>query len=167
MTAARRRLDWSDAANAPGPTRSPARRCWRSPPAGSRSGSGALLATRPALRGLGFAETDAAGLALGRLAGGRDVAIGLLTLAARDDPGALRAAALVAAAVDAADALTFALAGRDPRTRTAGLARPRLRRRRGARRPLGLAPARALSRRRTRRAPAARRPSRKPTGGSA
>lgn len=83
-------------------------------------GAGVLVATRPALRGLGFAEAGTAELALGRLAGSRDVAIGLLTLAAREDPGALRAAALVAAAVDAADALTFALAGRDPRARTAG-----------------------------------------------
>ncbi len=84
-------------------------------------GIGTLLATRPALRGLGFAETDASGTALAKLAGGRDLALGLVTLAVRDEPAALRAAALAAAALDAADAATFALAGTDPRTRDAGV----------------------------------------------
>jgi hypothetical protein len=84
-------------------------------------GVGAALATRPALKALGFAETDAAGLALGRIAGGRDVALGLLTVAARDDAKALRVAALAAAAVDASDAVTFAVAARDPLARRAGL----------------------------------------------
>jgi hypothetical protein len=84
-------------------------------------GVGALLATGPALRALGFAETDAAGRALARLAGGRDIAIGLLTLAARDDAKALRLAALLAAAVDATDAVCFGVAARDRRARRAGL----------------------------------------------
>jgi hypothetical protein len=84
-------------------------------------GAGALLATRPALRGLGFAETNSAGLALAKLAGGRDLALGALTLAVRDDPAALRAAALAGAALDGADALTFTLAIGDPETRRAGL----------------------------------------------
>jgi len=84
-------------------------------------GAGTLLATRPALRGLGFAETDSSGLALAKLAGGRDLALGAVTLAVRNDPGALCAAALTAAALDAADALTFALAGAAPETRDAGL----------------------------------------------
>jgi hypothetical protein len=84
-------------------------------------GLGALLATRPALRALGFAETDAAGLALGRIAGGRDIALGLLTLAARDDVKVLRTAGLAAAAVDASDAISFGFAARDPVTRRAGL----------------------------------------------
>jgi hypothetical protein len=84
-------------------------------------GVGALLATRPALKALGFAETDAAGLALGRIAGGRDIALGLLALAARDDPKALRTAALAAAAVDAGDAVSFGVAARDPQARRAGL----------------------------------------------
>jgi hypothetical protein len=83
-------------------------------------GAGALFATRPALRGLGFGETDSAGLALAKLAGGRDLALGGLTLAARDDPAALRAAALAAAVLDGADALTFTLAATDPSTRGAG-----------------------------------------------
>ncbi|MGE5408072.1 MAG: DUF4267 domain-containing protein [Syntrophothermus sp.] len=84
-------------------------------------GSAALLATRPALRGLGFAETDSSGNALAKLAGGRDVALGVATIAVRDDPRALRAAALAAALLDSADAITFALAGADPDTRDAGI----------------------------------------------
>jgi hypothetical protein len=84
-------------------------------------GAGALLATRPALKALGFAEPDTAGQALGRITGGRDIALGLLTLAARDDAGALRTAALTAAAVDATDAISFGLAARDPAARRAGL----------------------------------------------
>jgi hypothetical protein len=84
-------------------------------------GVGALFATGPALRALGFAETDAAGRALARLAGGRDIAIGALTFAARDDARTLRLAALLAAAVDAGDSVSFGIAARDPRARRAGL----------------------------------------------
>jgi hypothetical protein len=84
-------------------------------------GVGALFVTRPALRVLGFAEVDAAGTALGRVAGGRDIALGLLALAARDDRKALRVAALASAAVDAADAVSFGLAARDPLARRAGI----------------------------------------------
>lgn len=84
-------------------------------------GTGALLATRPTLGVLGFGETDASGLALAKLAGGRDLAMGAVTLALRDDPAALRAAALAAAVLDAADALTFILAAGNPETRRAGL----------------------------------------------
>jgi hypothetical protein len=84
-------------------------------------GVGALFVTRPALRALGFAETDSAGLALGRIAGGRDIALGLLALAARDDRKALRIAALAGAAVDASDAVSFGVAARDPLARRAGI----------------------------------------------
>jgi hypothetical protein len=84
-------------------------------------GSGTLFATRPALRGLGFAETNSSGLALAKLAGGRDLALGALTLAVRDNPPALRTAVLAGAALDGADALTFTLAIGDPETRRAGL----------------------------------------------
>jgi hypothetical protein len=84
-------------------------------------GAGTLFATRPALRGLGFAETDSSGLALAKLAGGRDLALAAVTLAVRDDPAALASAALAAAALDGADALTFSLAACDPETRRAGL----------------------------------------------
>jgi hypothetical protein len=75
-------------------------------------GAGALLATRPALGALGFPGTDASGHALARLTGSRDLALGALALAARDDTAALRAVTLAAVAVDAADALTLGLAGR-------------------------------------------------------
>ncbi|MFN8162587.1 MAG: hypothetical protein U0R26_01930 [Solirubrobacterales bacterium] len=84
-------------------------------------GTGALLATGPALKLLGFSEADAAGRALARLAGGRDIALGLLAVAARDDLGALRVAALTAAAVDLGDAISFGIAARDPAARRAGL----------------------------------------------
>ena len=84
-------------------------------------GVGVLLATRPALRGLGFAESDAPSRALARLAGGRDIALGLLTVAARDDADALRVAALLSLAVDATDAVSLGIAGRDPAARAAGL----------------------------------------------
>jgi hypothetical protein len=84
-------------------------------------GVGAVFVTRPALKALGFAEVDAAGTALGRIAGVRDVALGLLVLAARDDRKALRIAALAGAAVDASDAVTFGVAAKNPVARRAGL----------------------------------------------
>ena len=73
-------------------------------------GIGALLATRTGLRILGFPETDSSGRALAKLAGGRDIALGALTLAARDDREALRRACLAGVAVDAGDALSFGTA---------------------------------------------------------
>ena len=85
-------------------------------------GIGALFATRPALRALGFGETDATGTALAKVLGGRDLALGALTLGVRDDRAALRAAALTAIALDAADAVAFSFALADPETRQAGLA---------------------------------------------
>jgi hypothetical protein len=84
-------------------------------------GVGTLLATAPALRLLGFAEVGASGTALARLAGSRDVAIGLVTIAVRDDRAKLRQASLLAAAVDAADAVAFGLATRDRETADAGV----------------------------------------------
>ncbi|HET6998132.1 MAG TPA: hypothetical protein VFI03_06025 [Solirubrobacterales bacterium] len=84
-------------------------------------GFGALFATNPTLKALLFGETDAVGRALAKLAGGRDLALGLLTLAARDDPAMLRTLTLSAAVLDAADAASFGLAARDGRTRLAGL----------------------------------------------
>ncbi|MBS1884789.1 MAG: hypothetical protein JSS97_17710 [Actinobacteria bacterium] len=73
-----------------------------------------MLVTRPALKVLGFDATDTSARALTRIAGGRDIAIGLLTFAARDDRDALRKATATAAAVDLGDAICFAIAGRDP-----------------------------------------------------
>ncbi|MFT3866209.1 MAG: hypothetical protein QM729_18260 [Solirubrobacterales bacterium] len=76
-------------------------------------GVGALLATRPALKALGFEAGNTQTRALARIAGGRDVALGLIAFAGRDDRDALRQASAVAAAVDLGDALCFAVAGRD------------------------------------------------------
>src|SRR6476660_2967297 len=84
-------------------------------------GLGILFATRPALRGMGFGTTDASGEALAKLGGGRDVALGALTLAARDDRQALRAALLVSGACDAADALSLGTTAHRPETRQAGI----------------------------------------------
>ena len=77
-------------------------------------GIGALLATRPALKVLGFDPSDTSARSLTRIAGGRDIALGLLTFAAREDRVALREVTAVAAAVDLGDAIVFGIAGRDP-----------------------------------------------------
>ncbi len=77
-------------------------------------GVGAALATRPALKVLGFDASDTSARTLARIAGGRDIALGLLTFAVRDDRVALREATAVAAAVDLGDAIAFGIAGRDP-----------------------------------------------------
>jgi hypothetical protein len=83
-------------------------------------GASALLAPGPALKALGFSEIDGTSVTLTRLLGTRDLAVGLLTLAARDDLGSLRTATAVSAAVDAADAVALGIAGRDPAARRAG-----------------------------------------------
>jgi hypothetical protein len=77
-------------------------------------GAGALLATRPALKVLGFEASDTSARALARIAGGRDIAIGLLTFAARDNRATLREVSAAAAAIDLGDAVCFGIAGRDP-----------------------------------------------------
>jgi hypothetical protein len=84
-------------------------------------GAGALLTPGAALKALGFTRVDGTSLALTRLAGTRDIALALLTLAARDDRRALRTATAVSAAVDAGDAISLGLAGRDPAARQAGI----------------------------------------------
>jgi hypothetical protein len=84
-------------------------------------GLGALLATRPALKVLGFGEPEATGLALAKLAGGRDIALGALTVAARDDARRLRTLLLVSSACDVADAVGLGLSARYPETRRAGI----------------------------------------------
>jgi hypothetical protein len=86
-------------------------------------GIGAAGLTRPALRALGFAEPDGATVALARLAGGRDIALGLHGLSVRDDPAAMRKSVLLGAAVDAGDAAAFATAliRRDGIDRTAAM----------------------------------------------
>ncbi len=79
-------------------------------------GIGAVFFTEPALRSMGFGEGGATGRALAKLAGGRDIALGLLTVTAGDRE-TLRRMTLTGAALDAADALSSGLAARDPATR--------------------------------------------------
>lgn len=84
-------------------------------------GVGIFFATRPALRALRFGETEATGEALAKLGGGRDIAIGALTLAARNDRKALRTTILVSSACDLTDAVALGVSARNPKTRGAGL----------------------------------------------
>ncbi len=84
-------------------------------------GVGVFFATQPALRALRFGETDASGEAVAKLGGGRDIAIGALTLAARDDREALRATLLLSSACDLADAIALGVSARRPETRQAGI----------------------------------------------
>jgi hypothetical protein len=89
-------------------------------------GIGAFALTRTALRGLGFERPSGAAVALARLAGGRDIALGLHALRAAGDRGRLREATALGVAVDAGDAVAFtaALVGRDGIGRTAALNAP-------------------------------------------
>jgi hypothetical protein len=84
-------------------------------------GIGIFFATQPALRALRFGPTDASGEAVAKLGGGRDIAIGVLTLAARNDRKALRSALLLSSACDLADALALGVSARRPETRAAGI----------------------------------------------
>jgi hypothetical protein len=84
-------------------------------------GVGALFFTRATLNALLFDEADGTGRALAKLAGGRDLALGLATLAAHDDAAALRRLTQTAALLDLADAAAMSIVARDPRTRLAGL----------------------------------------------
>jgi|SRR5215203_2691053 len=84
-------------------------------------GLGIFLATRPSLRALGFGEPSDGGKALARLGGGRDIAIGALTLAARNDPVALRRTILISSACDIADAVALGISARHPEIRKAGI----------------------------------------------
>jgi hypothetical protein len=80
-----------------------------------------LFATRPALRKMGFGTTDASGEALAKLGGGRDIALGAMTLASRNNRQALRTAILVSGACDAADAFSLGSTAHNPETRQAGI----------------------------------------------
>jgi hypothetical protein len=66
--------------------------------------------TRRALAGLGFDDPDAGTVALARLAGGRDIALGLHGLAARNDRARLAESSAIGTAVDVGDGVAFALA---------------------------------------------------------
>ncbi len=83
-------------------------------------GVGAFFFTRKALAALGFSEPSGAAVALARLAGGRDIALGLHAIAVRDDREALKQSTAIGAAVDAGDAIAFgaALVTRDGIDRT-------------------------------------------------
>jgi hypothetical protein len=84
-------------------------------------GLGIFFATQPALRALRFGSTDAQGEAMAKLGGGRDIAIGAMTLAARNEPRALRTTILVSSACDLADARSLGVSARRPETRGAGI----------------------------------------------
>ena len=80
-------------------------------------GLACFTAPEPALRALGFSETTPATVTVGRIAGVRDLVLGLVPLAALEDPDRLRLATLANAAADAGDAVAFVLAmGSDERT---------------------------------------------------
>ena len=86
-------------------------------------GLGMFLAPRSSLAALGFGAADGPILAVTRLAGARDIALGALTLEALEDHPRLSKLTLVSAGVDAADAAAFAvaLAHRDGPSRGAGI----------------------------------------------
>jgi hypothetical protein len=86
-------------------------------------GTGAFFATRKALALLGFEQPGAAAVALARLAGGRDIALGMHALRAGSDRERLREAATIGAFVDGGDAIAFATAllTRDGIDRTAAM----------------------------------------------
>jgi hypothetical protein len=73
-------------------------------------GAGLILAPRAALSALGFSDQTEGTVAASRLAGIRDIVLGMTTLSVLDDPERLRAANLANAFADAGDVLTFALA---------------------------------------------------------
>ncbi len=78
-------------------------------------GIAALALTRPALRVLGFDDPHPATVVLARMAGVRDVALGVHALSVIDDTAKLREASVIGAVVDAGDAFAFgaALAARE------------------------------------------------------
>jgi hypothetical protein len=90
---------------------------------GSRVGVGAaaFFATRPALRALGFSESDSPGRTFAKVLGARDIGLGWLTLAMRDDPSALRSVILASSCLDLADAVAFGVAAGKEETRRAGI----------------------------------------------
>ena len=68
-----------------------------------------LTAPEWALRALGFRELSPATVAVTRLAGGRDLVLGAVTLAGLRDRDRLRTATLANAAADAGDTLAFSV----------------------------------------------------------
>jgi Domain of unknown function (DUF4267) len=84
-------------------------------------GIGVLVAPGPMLRSWGFPEPEHSSgsvKALLRVLGGRDVVLGLATLAMRENPAALRAMVAASAAVDTGDtAVSLGLAAASPAAR--------------------------------------------------
>ena len=84
-------------------------------------GIGVLMAPGPLLRSWGFPEQERRSgsvKALLRVLGGRDVVLGLATLAARDNPAALRTMVAASAAIDTGDtAVSLGLAVASPDAR--------------------------------------------------
>jgi hypothetical protein len=73
-------------------------------------GAAVWVAPRTSMRALGFDPTNPQVMSLARLAGTRDLALGAVAVSTHRDPDAARAVAGVNAAVDAFDALAFAIA---------------------------------------------------------
>jgi hypothetical protein len=69
-----------------------------------------LGAPAPAMRALGFRELSPATVAVSRIAGIRDLVLGVVTLTGLEDPDRLRRATLANAVADAGDTLAFGLA---------------------------------------------------------
>ncbi|HEX3292766.1 MAG TPA: DUF4267 domain-containing protein [Solirubrobacterales bacterium] len=90
----------------------PAVRGWSLASAAGRIviGIGMVAAPEPALRALGFTEVSPATAAVGRIAGVRDLVLGLVTLVALEDRDRLRTATMANAVADAGDALAFGAA---------------------------------------------------------
>ncbi|HET9119917.1 MAG TPA: DUF4267 domain-containing protein [Solirubrobacterales bacterium] len=77
-------------------------------------GVGMLAAPERALHVLGFTEVSPATVAVTRVAGVRDLVLGLVTVSALGDPDRLRSATLANAIADAGDTLAFSLTLRTP-----------------------------------------------------
>lgn len=89
-------------------------------------GIGGFAFTGRALEALGFGQTNGAPAALVRIAGIRDIALGLYGLSAGSDRERLREAAALGAFVDAGDAVAFgtAMVRRDGIDRAAAISVP-------------------------------------------
>jgi len=89
-------------------------------------GIGVLLSPGPLLRSWGFPDQESRSgsvKALLRVLGGRDIVLGLATLAARDKPAGLRTMVAASAAVDTGDtAVSLGLATASPGARRPAIA---------------------------------------------
>ena len=83
-------------------------------------GLGLLAAPEQAMRALGFTSVGSSTVAVGRVAGVRDLVLGIATLAAMNDRDRLRVATLANAVADAGDTFAFG-AALGTAERTAGL----------------------------------------------